>query len=307
MSKKANTPAGESASTFKWRDYIKVHPAAEEFPPLSEVELRELAEDIRAYGLREQIIFWIAEDGSYSLLDGRSRLDAMALGGMLSVNSDGNLCDGSGALLHCRSYDQSDGDPRAIVLSLNVLRRHLTPEQRREKIAAELKAHPERSDRAIAADLGVGKDTVRRSRKSTGADAPVKKRIGKDGKKRRPPRPKRPAEKVPPPATPSAADDAKALGNGVDPGAHEGNEPGAALPRDVPPEPASPDALLEEFDKRVGWLARLIEDSEPSRFIKTTVPTVSLQSVSRFLARIVPAPDDLSIPKCLLREGGSAP
>jgi hypothetical protein len=48
--------------------------------------------------------------------------------------------------------------------------------------------NPGKSDRAIAADLGVGKDTIRRARKSTGANAPVAKRVGKDGKARRLPK-----------------------------------------------------------------------------------------------------------------------
>jgi hypothetical protein len=41
-----------------------------------------------------------------------------------------------------------------------------------ERAAAAIAAHPEKSDRAIAEELGVGKDTVRRARKLTGALAP---------------------------------------------------------------------------------------------------------------------------------------
>jgi hypothetical protein len=54
-----------------------------------------------------------------------------------------------------------------------------------EFAARALKANPEKSDRAIADDFGIGKDTVRRARKSSGASAPVQKRIGKDGKTRK--------------------------------------------------------------------------------------------------------------------------
>lgn len=53
-------------------------------------------------------------------------------------------------------------------------------QQAREAIAA----NPHKSDRAIAADIGVGKDTVRRAREETGACAPVE-REGLDGKVRR--------------------------------------------------------------------------------------------------------------------------
>ena len=55
-----------------------------------------------------------------------------------------------------------------------------------ERAAKAVAENPEKSDRAIAAELGVSKDTIRRARKSTGAHAPVDEpRVGKDGKKRR--------------------------------------------------------------------------------------------------------------------------
>jgi hypothetical protein len=53
---------------------------------------------------------------------------------------------------------------------------------------AAIQAHPEKSDRAIAAETGVGKDTVRRARQTTGANAPVGKRVGKDGRARQLPK-----------------------------------------------------------------------------------------------------------------------
>lgn len=54
------------------------------------------------------------------------------------------------------------------------------------RAAVAVAANPGKSDRAIADEIGVGKDTVRRAR-STGACAPVEKRTGKDGKARKPP------------------------------------------------------------------------------------------------------------------------
>ena len=47
--------------------------------------------------------------------------------------------------------------------------------------AKAVAANPDKSDRAIAAEIGVGKDTVRRARQG-GANAPTDKRTGKDGK-----------------------------------------------------------------------------------------------------------------------------
>jgi hypothetical protein len=51
-----------------------------------------------------------------------------------------------------------------------------------------VKRNPNKSDRAIADELGVGHQTVARARKkSTGPDGPVQKRTGKDGKARKQP------------------------------------------------------------------------------------------------------------------------
>lgn len=58
--------------------------------------------------------------------------------------------------------------------------------ERAEKAIME---HPEKSDRSIAEKIGVGLGTVQRARKSTDPNGSVEKRIGKDGKKRKLPRP----------------------------------------------------------------------------------------------------------------------
>jgi hypothetical protein len=50
--------------------------------------------------------------------------------------------------------------------------------------------NPEKSNRAIAAEIGVDEATVRKARKSSTAGSPaVEKRIGRDGKARRMPKP----------------------------------------------------------------------------------------------------------------------
>lgn len=56
-----------------------------------------------------------------------------------------------------------------------------------ELAAKAVEENPNLSDREIANKLGVGKDTVRRAR-TTGANAPVEPRTGKDGKTRQMPR-----------------------------------------------------------------------------------------------------------------------
>jgi len=53
------------------------------------------------------------------------------------------------------------------------------------RAAEAIKANPEKSDRAIAADLGVSHTTVQNARKETGNQLPVDERVGLDGKTRR--------------------------------------------------------------------------------------------------------------------------
>jgi phage N-6-adenine-methyltransferase len=57
----------------------------------------------------------------------------------------------------------------------------------KDKAVAAIKATPEKSDRAIAADIGVSAMTVNRARKSTVTDDTVDERIGLDGKTRKMP------------------------------------------------------------------------------------------------------------------------
>jgi len=167
-----------------WRDHIKVHPAADLFPMMSESELLELGEDIKKNGQKVQIIFF-SEDGPTRpavLIDGRNRLDAMELVGLPIHDEDGHPAF---------SLRFMDGDPYDLVLSLNINRRHLTSEQKRELIDKVLKAKPEQSDAAIAKQTKTSDKTVakrRRKLESTSEIPRLEKTVGKDGKKRgRPP------------------------------------------------------------------------------------------------------------------------
>jgi hypothetical protein len=48
-----------------WRDHIKVHPAADLFPPMSQAELKELGEDIRKNGMNKPVIVYLVRDDEY--------------------------------------------------------------------------------------------------------------------------------------------------------------------------------------------------------------------------------------------------
>ena len=57
---------------MSWRDHIKVHPAADLFPMMSESELRELGEDIKANGLLASLVLHNGKllDGQPARCDG---------------------------------------------------------------------------------------------------------------------------------------------------------------------------------------------------------------------------------------------
>ena len=102
-------PPVDYSAQYPW----PVHPAAEEFPELDGADLADLADDIKAHGLREPI--WLYDDPGRGtmLLDGRNRWRACQLAGA-----------------DCRTRRYVGEDPIGFSVSLNLKRRHLTPGQR---------------------------------------------------------------------------------------------------------------------------------------------------------------------------------
>jgi ParB-like chromosome segregation protein Spo0J len=190
-----------------WRDVLPIHPAADLFPLVSESELKELAEDIRKNGLQTQIVLWSERnDSPRYLLDGRNRLDALALLGWLlptsrkagdpfKISPDSGIGLGGFPRIsrlqvitkHC------SGDPYAVALALNVHRRHLTADQKRELIEKLLKAKPEASNRTIAKQTKVDHKTVGKTRaelEGRGEIPHVEKRTDTKGRKQPSAKPK---------------------------------------------------------------------------------------------------------------------
>ena len=88
---------------------LRAHPAAEAWPMLNDDEMRGLADDIKANGLRHPITL----DAGGLILDGKQRYEACRLA---NVEPDFVTYDGD--------------DPVGFVLSMNALRQNLTPNQR---------------------------------------------------------------------------------------------------------------------------------------------------------------------------------
>jgi hypothetical protein len=160
-----------------WRSMVAVHPAADLFPMVSDAELDELAKDIDANGQRSPLSIWRSlPEAEWQLLDGRNRVAALA-----------RLVDGEdrirGAITVANQYE-AHIDPVAFVISANIRRRHLTPEQKRDLIAKVLRADSTRSDRAVAAATQVSHHTVasvRNDLRDGGQIAHHDKRVGSDG------------------------------------------------------------------------------------------------------------------------------
>ena len=197
----------QSTAPKSWRDTLKVHPAAELFPLMSREELLELGEDIKERGLHTSITIWKAEKHlPPELLDGRNRLGAMEVVGFaIEVENVGSDADPAIRLWMRQSPkhvpmrieivevrgDRPGGDPYAYVISANIHRRHLTPEQKRDLIAKLLKATPEKSNRQIAETVKASHHTVeavRTKMESTGQIAQLPKTVGKDRKARSKPK-----------------------------------------------------------------------------------------------------------------------
>jgi ParB-like chromosome segregation protein Spo0J len=98
---------------------LKIHLVANCFPMLPKKELDQLVEDIERHGLREKIVRYKG-----MLLDGRNRLLA---------------CELAGVKPEFREWERRDENDtaRAFILSLNLLRRHLS-ESQRAMVAAKL-------------------------------------------------------------------------------------------------------------------------------------------------------------------------
>lgn len=160
---------------------VPVHPY-NDGPLMPEAELKELAADIKRYGLQEPIIYWMdnreeakGSTGPFAiyLLDGRNRLAAMKLLGITDPNDapSGKVVVATYRILKAvkRKGDstdkwEADCDPEAFHMSANVYRLHRTREQRRWETKKEILRNPQASNRSIAMRLGVAAETVAAAR-----------------------------------------------------------------------------------------------------------------------------------------------
>lgn len=137
-------------------------------PGLTTDEFAALKADIAERGVMVPIEF----DENGTVLDGHHRLRACAELGIVEYPT-------------IIRQGMTEGEKREHVLALNLDRRHLTREQRRDLIAELLRAKPEASNREIAGQAKADDHTVATVRQElqAGAEIPhVEVAVGRDGK-----------------------------------------------------------------------------------------------------------------------------
>jgi hypothetical protein len=145
---------------------LKFHPLADLFPLMEGAEFEELVADINANGLHNEIVLY-----GGMILDGRNRYRACLAADFPVITYNAEWIK----------------DPAAYVVSANLHRRHLTPEQRRDLLVKLVAAQPEKSDRQIAKIAKVDHKTVAAARargEQLGSVPQLNKRVGADGKVR---------------------------------------------------------------------------------------------------------------------------
>jgi hypothetical protein len=129
------------------RSTLPIHPAAELFPRMSPDELRALGEDIKKNGLHVPVALWAGHieggDRKLYVIDRVNRRDAMEMVGITSDKMKGF------------QTMKPEPDPYAFAISMNIERRHLDAEQKRDLIAKIIKTKPESSNRQIAKQIKV--------------------------------------------------------------------------------------------------------------------------------------------------------
>jgi len=268
----------QDSPAANWRKHLRVHPAAELFPRPSEAELKELAEDIRINGQRVPIAVCMSADGkTLAVVDGVSRLDAMALTGLLNIDSDGNLYIGEKTV----RFTAVDTDPYEAAISLNIHRRHLTAEDKRDLIAKVLKAKPEASNATVAKQVRADDKTVakvRRELESRSEIPNVNVRTDTKGRKQPSTKPKKSSKPTSPPKTDPIG--SSPVGYSEAPATPVSPE---SRPRSVSPR----DIALDDFSARAMELVRLTRNKSAARFAKTSLSDGDIRQLATFFAALL--------------------
>ena len=178
-----------------WRDVLPVISACEIIPAYDDAKLIELGRDLKASGMKLPIIVLVQPDDTRTLLDGRSRLDALC---HVGIKFEIKVIDGH-VVIDAPGYDipapteivpDANFNAYAFVLSTNLHRRHLKNTDKRAITKKVLVAQPALSDRAVAQMVGFDHKTIKAIRQEAYGEIPHKDdRVEATGRKARGRRP----------------------------------------------------------------------------------------------------------------------
>jgi hypothetical protein len=184
-----NAPIAHVFNT--WREILPVHPACKILPRHSDTELRDLGRNIKASGgMKLPVIVLVQPDGTRSLLDGRSRLDAMV---HVGINFQIKMIDRH-VVIDAPGFDiptpseipaEPNFDALTFVLAINMHHRHITNEVKRAIIKNVIEAQPNLSDNAVAKMVSVSDKTVNSVRKELKANSEIRIRVEATGRRAR--------------------------------------------------------------------------------------------------------------------------
>jgi hypothetical protein len=126
-------------------ELLPFHPEADVFKLMEGKEFDELTGDIQRRGLCIPIVIHKG-----MIIDGRNRARACVRAGVAPTYTQ---------------FQGTDADVSGFIISMNIHRRHLTPETRRELLKKLLHLNPEMSNRAIAKEAGTHHHAVAEVRK----------------------------------------------------------------------------------------------------------------------------------------------
>lgn len=149
---------------------LEPHQYSTIMPQQSKEELENLASDISKNGVLHPIVLYKGK-----ILDGVHRYNILA--GFNFQKPHGFV-----------EFDGTDAEAKLFVISANIHRRHIRPEDRRAIIASVIMADPTQSNRSIAETTKTSHHTVQDVRselEATGQTAQLDATTGKDGKTRK--------------------------------------------------------------------------------------------------------------------------
>jgi ParB-like chromosome segregation protein Spo0J len=274
---------------------IGVHPLAKEFPLITGAEFDALVADIKTRGLQDEITLF--ED---LILDGRHRYRA---------------CLRAKVEPRFKKFKGDRATAAAFVISRNIHRRHLKSKEKRDLLVKLVAAQPKKSDREHAREAGVHHSAISRARRvgeSTGAIAPVERRTGKDGKKRKqpakkPPKPQpqpsqpqppqQPPQQPPPQQQPSQPQPSQPQPQPRGTAVEAGGQP-AAPPKPGTPEERNADAkwalemATSNRDAAVRLLDLLRDKERRVAFVKALAAAITIRPAENAVTAVAPANAD---------------